>query len=392
MSFEHASLNATDTAEIQAVAEILSWAFAFPVADAESWMRKGGFENFRVVRRAKTPLACLVQIPMGQFFGGRSVPMVGIAGVATAAHARGSGVATEMMRATLRELHRNGVPLSTLYPATRPLYRRVGYEPAGGRYVLTLALKALSALDRTLSVTPITAENEGEVRRAYAEFARNEPGHLDRCEYLWQRIKNPRNEVAHGYCIERKDRVEGFVYLLQKKTEGIHFDLQVTDMVARTPAAGRRILALLADHGTTGSKVRWLTGPSGIFLQLLADIGFEIQSSDHWMLRIVDVPLALAARGYPDGVEGELHFDIHDDLIAENNGRFILRVASGTGSVQKGGQGHLRMDIRGLAPLYSGYLTAHSLAAAGLVDGTSAELSKAAAIFNGAAPWMPDMF
>lgn len=392
MSLEHALINPADTDEIRAISEILSWAFAFPPSDAESWMRKGGLENFRIVRRGKNPIACLVQIPMGQFFGGRSIPMVGIAGVATAVHARGTGVATDMMRATLRELHRNGIPLSTLYPATRPLYRRVGYEPAGGRYLLSLPLRALSAADRSLTVTPITPEKEGAVREAYTEFARQEPGHLDRGEYVWGRVKNPRGEKAQGYCVERKERVEGYVYLLQKKTEGIHFDLQVTDMLARTAAAGRRILALLADHGTTGSMVRWYTGPSGIFLQLLQDIGFEIRSSDHWMLRIVDVAQALSARGYPDGLESELHLDIRDDIIDENNGRFVLKVASGTGSVEKGGHGHLRMDIRGLAPLYSGYLTAYSLAASGLLDGASAELAKAAAIFNGAAPWMPDMF
>lgn len=392
MSLEHAILNPDNTNDIQALSEVLAWAFSFPVADAEGWMRKGGFENFRVVRRNKQAVACLLHIPMGQFFGGRSIPMVGIAGVATAAHERGTGVGTEMMRATLRELHRNGIPLSTLYPATRPLYRRVGYEPAGGRHSLTLPLRGLTVADRTLNIAPIGPEHEDEIRKLYTECARTEPGNLDRGEYCWNSVKNRRGERARGFMAEHHGRVEGYVYLLQKKTELIYFDLHVTDMAARTPAAARRLLSLLADHGTTGSKVQWHCGPTGIFMQLLPDIGFEMRSTDHWMLRIVDVANALSLRGYPEGLESELHLEIHDDLITENNGRFVLKVAGGAGTVEKGGRGSLRMDIRGLSPLYSGYMTSYSLAAAGLVDGPAAELSKAAVIFNGSAPWMSDMF
>ncbi len=51
---------------------------------------------------------------------------------------------------------------------------------------------------------------------------------------------------------------------------------------------------------------------------------------------------------------GELHFEIKDDLIDANNGRFFLRSEGGEAEAAEGGRGTLRMHVRGLAPLVLG--------------------------------------
>jgi predicted acetyltransferase len=84
-----------------------------------------------------------------------------------------------------------------------------------------------------------------------------------------------------------------------------------------------------------------------------------------WLTRIVDVPQALAARGYPKDVSGEVHLEIHDDLLPANHGRFLLRVDEGQAEVTAGGRGSLVTDIRGLAPLYSGFLPPRTLQSLG---------------------------
>src|SRR5579884_4207925 len=90
--------------EIPAIASMLAWAFAFPVADAEPWIHNaGGLQNVYVRRRAGAIEAAALTIPMGQFFGGKSVPMVGVAGVGTSAQARGTGAAIALMTRILRE-------------------------------------------------------------------------------------------------------------------------------------------------------------------------------------------------------------------------------------------------------------------------------------------------
>jgi len=70
-------------------------------------------------------------IPMGQWWGSQRVPMTGIAGVGVTPEYRGTGVAIALVQDTVKELHRQGVPLSVLYPATQHLYRKAGYEQAG---------------------------------------------------------------------------------------------------------------------------------------------------------------------------------------------------------------------------------------------------------------------
>jgi predicted acetyltransferase len=111
-----------------------------------------------------------------------------------------------------------------------------------------------------------------------------------------------------------------------------------------------------------------------------------------WMLRIVDVPGALKARGYSPGLTAEVHLSVRDDVLPHNHGRFVLQVADSRASVQRGGDGTLHVDIRGLAAMYSGHLSPAELKAAGYLDGPDEDLAAATAIFAGPTPWMPDIF
>ncbi|NNJ09947.1 sterol carrier protein domain-containing protein [Chloroflexales bacterium ZM16-3] len=81
-----------------------------------------------------------------------------------------------------------------------------------------------------------------------------------------------------------------------------------------------------------------------------------------------------------------------DELLPWNNGRFVLRVRDGGGQIERGGQGRLRLDIRDIATLYSGYYTPQELRYAGKIDGDLASLTAAAQIVMGPRPWLPDMF
>jgi predicted acetyltransferase len=60
--------------------------------------------------------------------------------------------------------------------------------------------------------------------------------------------------------------------------------------------------------------------------------------------------------------------------------------------VRAGGRGELRLDVRGLAPLFSGLVAPADLAVAGLVEGPAAALDVAQRLFAGPEPWMPDFF
>ncbi|CAD5981580.1 GCN5-related N-acetyltransferase [Planktothrix tepida] len=48
---------------------------------------------------------------MGQWWGGKSIPVAGLASVGIAPEYRGGGVALELLRQTLRELYNQQIPL-----------------------------------------------------------------------------------------------------------------------------------------------------------------------------------------------------------------------------------------------------------------------------------------
>jgi predicted acetyltransferase len=69
-----------------------------------------------------------------------------------------------------------------------------------------------------------------------------------------------------------------------------------------------------------------------------------------------------------------------------------VRVADGRAEVERGGRGTLRLDIRGLAAMYTGFHSPADLRAAGFADADDASLASASALFAGPHPWMADHF
>lgn len=371
---------------------ILCDTFAFTPERCQAYLELVGLTNVRVVRVGGVLAGGLTVLRKGQWFGGRPVPMAGIAVVATAVEHRARGAATALLRAVLAELHGDGVALSTLFPATLPLYRRVGYEQAGLACEVALPAGAIDVRERSLHVRPAGPGDEAAIRRVYTAWARRASGNLDRIEFNWRRAREWRGEPAQGYVVGRGAEIEGYAFLLPRATEAQRLNLRVTDLACTTPAAARRLLTLLADHRTARDQVEWRSGPADPLLAHLAEAPYTVRCPTRWMLRIVHVARALAERGYPPGVEAEVHLEVRDELLPQNAGRWVLRVAGGRGAAERGGRGALEVDVRGLAALYSGYLTAAELVLAGLARGPEAELAAAGAVFGGALPWMRDEF
>ncbi|VAX40546.1 hypothetical protein MNBD_PLANCTO03-1680, partial [hydrothermal vent metagenome] len=74
-------------------------AFAAEEAGCREWLAMAGHENLRLLREDGGIAASLIVLPMGQYFGGRSVAMEGIAGVAVPPEGRGHGAARRLMEA-----------------------------------------------------------------------------------------------------------------------------------------------------------------------------------------------------------------------------------------------------------------------------------------------------
>lgn len=376
------------------VARLLHHAFAGPVDGCLEWMRGAGFENFRVVTDDGRTLGCLLRIPMGQFFGGRSVPMVGIAGVAVAPEARGAGVARWMMARAMRELRAEGVALSGLYASTQALYRQVGFEQAGHRSLITIPLATVGCRERAGEVRPLTDADEPARRACYRDFAARFNGLLDRGDYLWTRTRKNRETAYTGFGVFVGDAIEGYAFVHQSRKDSGRHNLVLSDLAYTTPAAGRRLLGFLSDFQTMADDLRFYAGPAHPLLTLMPLQKYAVERFEYWMTRLVDVRAALQARGYAPGVEASARFEITDESCPDNAGLWTLAVRRGAGRLDRGGSSGplIRADIRGLAMLYTGFMSPHEAGLAGLLDATPPDLDAITPIFAGPTPWMTDMF
>ena len=361
--------------------------------DWKTWSARIGREQFRVIRRGSKVLGGLAYYRMGQWFGGRSLPMAGIAGVAVAPEFRTAGIAAELMVETLRDLFEQGVPISTLYASTQRLYRKVGYEHGGTAYIHQLPLDAIGRRQAVLPMHQVTAESRAPFERLAESRARVTNGNLQRSDGMWERLFFFRDKHCYAYLIGEEAKPQGsLVYYHGALDDHGYFDLHVRDMVAMTPQAADSLWSFLRGHRSMSGSVFWCGPANDPLLGLPSEAPFRVDSPYRWMLRIVDLTKALSLRGYPQNIEADLHLEIEDSVIPQNNGRFVLHVTRGEARVEPGGRGELRCTIDGLAPLFSGFLPPRQLHVLGWVDAPEAALQVATELFAGPEPWMSDMF
>lgn len=374
--------------EAKQLAAILSQCFAF--TDTERYFQSLGLESFRVVREGGTIVGGLGIYQMGQWFGGKSVRMAGLAAVGVLPEQRGTGAGFELLSQTLQELYGREIPISALYPATQRLYRKVGYEQGGNACIYEIPTNSIGLSDRTLPIQPVNSINYEIFSDIYCQSAIKINGNLDRNQAIWEGIIQPREqEIIYAYLVGEPNQPEGYIIFHQNAKQS---QLVILDWVALTTAAAKRLWTFVADHRSQIEKAMWRGSVVHPLLLFLPEQTAKVKNSSIWMLRIIDVAKALSERGYPVGVEAELHLTVQDDLLTNNNGNFILRVSGGSGEVTRGGKGELRLNIRGLSPLYTGLYTPHQLQFSGFLEASDRVLATATKIFAGSVPWMADFF
>jgi predicted acetyltransferase len=395
---------ATDPDDLEALAPIVGWAFGGGTSRALDWLRgSGGAPQVRVACLGGRVSGGLLEIPMGQWFGGKNVPTLGLAGVAIAPEARGQGLALGLLRATLRAARERGVALSTLYPSTFRLYRKAGYELAGSFCRFTLQLRQLPRSLRLLPVEVLGESLQPSIEGAYRDVARQHPGYLDRGPYVWNRVRRPDLELARAFGVSGPSGLEGYAYLKVTAPRRLPLELGLSDFVSRTPAALASLLAFLADHLTTAERATWTGGPCDPRLLGIPERAISAVIEDYWMLRLIDVKAALLARGYPEfgppGLEVALDLHVDDEFLPENSARYALRVEAGVARLEAPGSGSgsgavplVRLSAGALAALYSGFVSPAQLAFSRQLDADARGVGVLSALFSGAAPGLSDFF
>lgn len=390
MSFEYQPLS--DEQEAKRLGDIMTQCFIGSPDDRTTYFGRIGVNNLRAIHVNGRLAGGLALIEMGQWWNQRAVPMTGIASVAIAPEQRGSGAAIELMRQMLRELYDQGIPLSALYPATQRLYRKAGYEQSGSWNRWSIAASTIELRDRPLPIEPIANLSPNALKPFYQQQAQCNSGCLDRADAIWGEIFSVQDpSLLYAYWMGAADRPEGYVLFTQER-HPTETSLQIRDWALLTPAAIRSFWAFLAGHRSQIDRIGWKGGWADPLVLSLPEQTARLRASERWFLRLVNVPVALEKRGYPVGAAAELHLSVQDDLIAENQGRFVLSVQGDRAQIQPGGRGDMQLNMRGLATLYSGLYTAQQLQTAGMLEATEPAIAAATQLFTGMSPWMPDFF
>ena len=314
----------------------------------------GVFDGERLLGHAKTRA-------YQQFWGGRPMPMGGIAGVVVAPDARGRGVGSRLMAAIAERSRELGDLVSALYPATVPIYRALGWEVVGAQHRISMSAEALRTLGGKDVHLRMATESDVEpfiksLQVRYAAQRANGP----KLPSFAEAREHLTDDAMMSYVTEG-----GFVVFEWRKG-----DLVVSYLLADTPEIARALWSVVGSGSSIAKKVVAYVDPDDpIHLLLPEEVAHESQLL-RWMLRVLDAPKAVAARGFSPAVTSAATFRLNDRLMPGNSGYWRFEVAGGRGELAAVEQtsNALELGPNGFAALYAGKAV-HVLRTAGLASG-----------------------
>lgn len=237
------------------------------------------------------------------------------------------------------------------------------------------------------------ADDLPAVRALYDEHAPGRDGFLDRPGWWWRAHVEDRLDERVLTVVDGDDGLDGYALWSRESRSEWGHRVVVHEVVARRDDALAAMWRMVGGSASQAPEVRYAAPPEDPLLLLLPEQDVEPAWHFRWMLRIVDVAGAFAARGWRPGPAGTFDFDVRDRVAPSNGGRWRVHVEDGHATVEQGGTGQLQLSVNTLAALYAGYVPASRLAAAGRLTGGSArDLRLLDALLAGPTPWLPDFF
>ncbi|WP_086666293.1 GNAT family N-acetyltransferase [Lentzea kentuckyensis] len=308
-----------------------------------------------------------------QFYGGAAVPMGGIGGVAVDGAYRGRGIANALLDASLSAMREHGQALSVLYATVPTLYRGRGWERAGVFEWVELPMDRLLSVPRPAERIPSRPADKSDLTAlhdCYLEVARTIDGMADR--------RPPRIDVAKVLEMDLVSVLPGpnglRGYLTAERASGGDMGrLKVYDLIGVDVEAQLNLLASLASWaGTLEAIDLRITDPATLNFLGATPFRYSVWTST-WMLRVVDLPAAVAARGWPRLANAAVDLEVIDEHAPWHAGLHRIVVEGGAVRVEPGGTGAVRLHARALGPWFSGAQNTHALRRAGLLEGDPAD-------------------
>jgi predicted acetyltransferase len=335
--------------------------------------------------------------------GGR-VPCAGVTVVGVYPTHRRRGVLRDLMKAQLADVRERGEPIAALWASEERIYGRFGYGVASwsgetsilrerGAYALPFdpggSFRIVDSDEAKRSLPPV-----------YEAWTARTPGAFTRDDAWWEHrlIADPpdrrqgrgpkrfvlfeREGIATGYGIYRH---------APKWEEGVSKgELIVIEAIGTDDHALAAIWRYLLDVDWT-ERIQGYLLPIDhpLFLLLAEPRRLRYRLGDGLWVRLVDVGEALAQRGYAQG--GSIVFDVQDEFVPENAGRWKLEDGS---AARTDHEPDIRLDVRDLGSVYLGGFTFAELRRALRIEELhEGAVARADAIFRcDVRPWCPEIF
>jgi predicted acetyltransferase len=311
------------------------------------------------------------------------VEVAGVTAVGVLPTHRRRGLLTKLMSRQLADFKRAGVPLSILVASESVIYGRFGYGLGQSFQSITIERRAAAFRDVLRVPGRLRLVDADEASKLlpdlHEDVRRERPGEINRLRPWWDKFfrdrerdrggAGPRTYVVHE---SRSGAVDGYVVYRQVTTwpDGLASNcIQVDDLAAATPAVHQALWRYLLDldlSAEISARARPLDEP---LRWMLADPRRlrTTRVSDHLWVRIVDVPAALAARGYCS--EDRLVLEV-SDAGRGAAATYTLEALPDRGVCRRSRKGEdpeLSLSLADLGAVYLGGVAPSTLAAAGRV-------------------------
>lgn len=300
----------------------------------------------------------------------------------------GHGIMKNLMKHSLTRMKENNKPFALLYPYSIPLYRRLGWEIISNKMTYVIKDRQIPQKISEPGYVRRVSWDDKQFKELHSRFADRTHGCLYRNNLAWEEyfrwdeddtmvaIYYSANDVPCGY----------MVYLISSDI------MHIKEMIYLNREAQLGLWEYIHAHDSMIDEVRGNNYYS-------EPIAFELDDSDiketikpYAMGRIIDIEQFISKYVCdPDEPAAIFEFDITDELLDWNNGKFVVYFNRGKCSItDEKPQYSLKMTIGTLTTLLMGYKTAEKLMNMGKIEGTRAAIDRLDDILFHEVPYVSD--
>jgi predicted acetyltransferase len=380
---------------------------AYPTTDVstaqrvESYLRGSvsAIETFTLAERDGVLVGAMRTIPYTGFVGGVATPIGGLASVAVAPEARLTGVAGQLVRRHLGDLSSAGTPWSFLYPFSPKFYAHYGWAAAARRLRWRLRPETLPLLPERARVRRLRLADKGDDDRTamqgvYERMLPRTNGSLTRSvEQLGWAF-----EGNHAVGVDGPDGLSGYLVYSTLAPTPRPQSLVVREWLAEDVATERALFGFLGAQRDQVAEVVIDTTedhPLGALIENGAPaVEDDSLPGEHHMLaslssglmaRIVDLPRAVAQRGYPGVASGAVALTVTADPVVSGNITTVTaRIEDGRAQAVSGAPAKEAVVAGAIGPLSAilvGALRVDAAVRLGLVD-VKGDIARATALLE----------